>query len=297
MALEFAVLDVFTSKPFRGNPLAIVRVPSEVELSQAQKQAIAKEFNLSETVFLHQQTETDVQNGEARVDIFTPIAELPFAGHPTVGTSNYILHHLKLETARTLVAKAGRLPFQAQGDGVLLSVPHNVHIHTQPFSDRDFGHYPVVSIVKGMNFILAQLPDLEALARPTENLLGTSNTYTAKERLDEGWRDGIVNTYYFVDLGTQEDGTRRLRTRGLGSREDPATGSAASALSSYLTLSEGKGGPLTRSYHITQGVEMGRRGDIHVKVILEENRREIKEVFLGGEAVPTSEGKIQIPSL
>jgi PhzF family phenazine biosynthesis protein len=100
----------------------------------------------------------------------------------------------------------------------------------------------------------------------------------------------------FFDQGIDSEGTRQLRTRCLGSREDPATGSAASALSSYITLQEGIEGPLTRRYQVTQGVEMGRRSEIHVQVTLEESRDKIKEVLIGGVAVQTVEGKINIPS-
>ena len=77
MSLRFATLDVFTDTRFKGNPLALVHVPSGSTITQAQKQAIAFEFNLSETVFLHEDTESP--DGR-RLDIFIPTAEIPFAG-------------------------------------------------------------------------------------------------------------------------------------------------------------------------------------------------------------------------
>jgi PhzF family phenazine biosynthesis protein len=125
MSLQFTTLDVFTTAPFRGNPLAIVHVPIGADLSQAQKQLIAREFNLSESVFLHDQTSEDIQAGQARIDIFTVVAEVPFAGHPTVGTSNYLAHYLKNRTVHTLVTRAGLLPFEVHADGIQLSVAHN----------------------------------------------------------------------------------------------------------------------------------------------------------------------------
>lgn len=88
--LEFVTLDVFTAKPYEGNPLAIVRVPSGRTLSQEQKQIIAREFNLSETTFLHEKAAA-TEDDEWTVDIFMISKELPFAGHPTVGTACYIL--------------------------------------------------------------------------------------------------------------------------------------------------------------------------------------------------------------
>ncbi|CAJ2511415.1 Uu.00g070400.m01.CDS01 [Anthostomella pinea] len=297
MSLTFTTLDVFTSTRFRGNPLAIVQVPTGTDLSQEQKQLIAREFNFSETVFLHEQTDADVKARNARIDIFTPYAEVPFAGHPTIGTSTYLAQHLKLDSAKTLITKAGPLPFKALGDGAQLAVAHDVHIHNRPFADTEFGHYPVVGIVKGMTFILANQPDLEALAKPTENLLGSiAGVYTSHGALDEGFRVGIVVSYFFVDLGTDADGTRKLRTRSLGSREDPATGSAASALCSFLSLTE-RDGPLVRRYAITQGVEMGRQSEISVQVTVNGARTGVEEVLLSGTAVKVMEGKVDIPQV
>lgn len=79
--LKYVILDVFTTKRFAGNPLAIVQLDSAASLSQDQKHQITKEFNLSETVFLH----PEMQEGERRIDIFTPSAELPFAGRRSIG--------------------------------------------------------------------------------------------------------------------------------------------------------------------------------------------------------------------
>ncbi|KAF1968133.1 Diaminopimelate epimerase-like protein [Bimuria novae-zelandiae CBS 107.79] len=81
--LEYAIIDVFTDKRYAGNPLAVVRVPASCKLTQDQKQNIAKEFNLSETTFLHEPKEDETNSWS--VDIFMVNAELPFAGHPTIG--------------------------------------------------------------------------------------------------------------------------------------------------------------------------------------------------------------------
>ncbi|KAI0880134.1 Diaminopimelate epimerase-like protein [Annulohypoxylon maeteangense] len=297
MALNFTTFDVFTTTPFQGNPLAIVQVPIGTYLSQDQKQLIAREFNLSETVFLHEQTPEDVRSWVARVDIFTPLAEVPFAGHPTIGTSNFLLHHLCLGSAKRLSMKAGLITFKEQGSGAEVAVAHDVHIHREPFIGTPYAHHPVVSIVNGMTFILAQLPDLETLAQQTANLVGTSNTYTAKSSLDENWRHGIVVSYFFVDLGITPSTpwTRRLRTRSLGSREDPGTGSAASGLCAYLSLKEGEEGPLTKRYEIIQGVEIGRKNEIKVQVTLNQDRKSVEEILLSGDAVKVLEGQVPIP--
>ncbi|KAI0385497.1 Diaminopimelate epimerase-like protein [Hypomontagnella monticulosa] len=298
MALSFTTFDVFTQTPFRGNPLAIIRVPSGTQLSQTQKQLIAREFNLSETVFLHEQTDEDIRARTARVDIFTPYAEIAFAGHPTVGTANFLLHHLRLDSARVLATRAGLVPFtEGAAKGAQIAVAHNVHVHDAPFAETAFGEHPVVSIVNGMTGIMVRLPDLEALGRQTANLVGTENTYKAKEKLDEGWRNGPVVSYFYVDFGnTGTGGARKLRTRNLGSREDPATGSAASGLCAYLSLLDKDEGPLTREYEVTQGVEMGRRSEIRIRVTLNSARTGIEEILLSGDAVKVLEGTVPIPS-
>ncbi|KAI4866401.1 Diaminopimelate epimerase-like protein [Hypoxylon rubiginosum] len=317
MALAFTTFDVFTTTPFRGNPLAIVQVPAGAALPQVQKQLLAREFNLSETVFLHEQTADDVRARRARVDIFTPIAEVAFAGHPTVGAANFLLHHLNLASGTdVLITKAGPVPFKEVildgAPAAELAVAHDVHVHDpRAFAGAPYAEHPVVSVVNGMTALMARLPDLAALRRrPTANLVGTENTYTAKERLDEGWRSGPVVSYFYVDLGYRVDGVtgdrvRVLRTRNFGSREDPATGSMASGLCAFLSLvekdenddggEEGGEPTLTRRYEVTQGVEIGRRGEIHVRVTLDGSRKGIEEILLSGNAVKILEGKVPIP--
>jgi len=297
--LSFVTLDVFTTTRYTGNPLAIIRVPQSVTLSQSQKQRIAREFNLSESVFLHEQTTHDKTNNSVRIDIFTSYAEVPFAGHPTVGTAKYLLRLLKddpLNNVSALQAKAGRFPISLVSSGAQISLAHNVHIHNSPFADQPtIAQYPVVSIVQGMTFILAELSDLNALANQERNPLGVENVYSAYTKLDEGpWRTGLVGTYFFVDLGFEGE-VKQLRTRMFASREDPATGSAASALTSYLSLQQGK--PGRYKYLLTQGVEMGQRSEISVEVGVKTGADgvEIDEVLLSGSAVLTMQGTLEVP--
>ncbi|KAI1610997.1 phenazine biosynthesis protein-like protein phzf family [Exophiala viscosa] len=299
--LSFVTLDVFTTTRYTGNPLAIIRVPQSITLSQTQKQRIAREFNLSESVFLHEQTAHDKTDQSVRIDIFTSQAEVPFAGHPTVGTANYLLRLLQndpLNNVPALQAKAGRFPISlvSAGSATQIGLAHDVHIHNSPFADQPLvAQYPVVSIVQGMTFILAELPDLNALADQKRNPLGVENVYSAYTKLDEGpWRKGLVGTYFFVDLGI-ENNVRQLRTRMFATREDPATGSAASALTSYLSLQQGK--PGRYKYLLTQGVEMGQRSQISVEVGVKSGADglEIDEVLLSGSAVLTMQGTLEIP--
>lgn len=232
----------------------------------------------------------------------------------------------------TLLTRAGPLPISlaeapsgneeprrgASVGGVQLNVAHNVRIHqsrlTDPavlakfdsagrvnFTDDEIAGFPIVSSVKGMTFFLAQLKTLEDLKnKPTMNLVGTSGTTSqnAKDLMDPDWQTGLLLSYFFVDLGVVEDGhgqVRKLRTRMFGTREDPATGSAASALCGWLSLSEGEGGRVRR-YHITQGVEMSRRCEIGVEVTLKEGGKEIDTLILKGAAVKAMEGTLEVPN-
>ncbi|KAK4934519.1 hypothetical protein LTR10_024236 [Elasticomyces elasticus] len=300
LSYPIASLKTLELEHTNSNPLAIICVPSSITLSQSQKQRIAREFNLSESVFLHEQTTQDKNDHTVRIDIFTSYAEVPFAGHPTVGTANYLLRLLKddpLNNVAALQAKAGRFPITRapEIDGAEIGLAHNVHIHNSPFADQPtIAKYPVVSIVQGMTFILADLPDLETLASQKSNPLGVENVYSAYTKLDEGpWRTGLVGTYFFVDLGFEGE-VRQLRTRMFASREDPATGSAASALTSYLSLQQGK--PGRYKYLLTQGVEMGQRSQISVEVGVKygADGLEIDEILLSGSAVLIMQGTLEV---
>ena len=112
MQLSFITIDAFTTTRYAGNPVAIIRVPAseKFNLTQEQKLNIAKEFNLSEVVFLHLPTPgSDFKDVD--IDIFTSFAELPFAGHPTIGAAHYLLNILG-EKSEAVITKAGRIPIE-----------------------------------------------------------------------------------------------------------------------------------------------------------------------------------------
>jgi PhzF family phenazine biosynthesis protein len=316
--LPFTTLDVFTSTPYSGNPLALIRIPSSLAslVTQTQKQLIAQEFNLSETIFLHEPHNPAIP--EWKVDIFTTDAELPFAGHPTIGAAAYVLSLSGEQQWKhgTLVTRAGPIkialhPDGAEGGVVTAEIPHNVHIHkhtlgqlTLPVSglssekelrDAEF-KAPIVSIVKGMTFLLVELESLEALGRV--RFQGTSIDFHGVLDKEEGWGESFVAKYYFVVLkGNVEGGEGkgeqvvRVRTRMLeADMEDPATGSAASALGSWLALREGR----STRFEVTQGVEMGRRSGIGVTVSLDGEGKKVVGVRLSGSAVVVMEGTLRV---
>ena len=298
MKLSFITVDVFTSTRYAGNPLAIVEVPANQKetLTQAQKQAIAAEFNLSETVFVHLAAPDAKDTNEFIVDIFITKAEIPFAGHPTIGSAYYLLH-LQQQPAEAVITKAGRIPISIDPVSKIVkaSTPHDFHVHEITFTSQLTGKpSPCVAIVKGMNFILVPLPDLPALAHAVENLCADSYNTSV---LDAGWQtSGIIGTMYYVFQGVDEAGNKMYRTRMHGmSTEDPGTGSASCALGSWLALQEstheGKG-PFR--YAFTQGVEMGRRNEIAVEVVRDEKGTGIESVVLSGTAVKVMEGNLEV---
>lgn len=303
MQLSFETYDVFTSTRYRGNPLAVVTIPaSDPKPTQEQKQAIAAEFNLSETIFIH-----DAPSSSARaVDIFITNAELPFAGHPTIGAAVSLLS--SGANIDTIVTKAGPIPVGSTGtNSAQASIPFNVHLHSKTLGDVQVLpdslsgdeavraaelKAPFFSIVKGMNFALVELPDVEALGQTRTRALSSQ-----QDVLDEDWKVGFVGHYYFVRMGTSTtvDGVPvvSLRTRMIeATLEDPATGSAASALCCYLsTAAKEQTVPVIR-YEITQGVEMGRESNIVVQVTLKDGS--LENVALSGAAVKVMSGILTI---
>ncbi|KAK7712912.1 hypothetical protein SLS57_007656 [Botryosphaeria dothidea] len=310
--LPFTTLDVFTRQRFAGNPLAVVKVPAQVSLSQEQKLLLAKEFNYSETVFLH---ERQGNENTWKIDIFLTTAEVPFAGHPTIGTACLVLSQLAGQAdgagiiQGSFITKAGeiRLKYLTSEGEATADIPHNVHIHRETLSrslllkiqpsiailfspnmPRVPEQMPLVSIVKGMTFALIEVDSLATL-----NAAATG-TFSVDVALDEDWDQSFVALYFYFRLADSADGTRNLRTRMVeGALEDPATGSAASALACFLSLEEGVAGQ-TQRYAITQGVEMGRRSEIGVRVSLAKTRGEIESVQLRGAAVEVMDGTLAV---
>ncbi len=266
-AYEFVTVDVFTEHRFGGNPLAVF--PDARGLSDAQMQALASEFNLSETTFV---LPPDNPQHHARVRIFTPRTELPFAGHPNVGTG-YVLARRDADPPEHLVFEelAGLVRVHIQRDaakqivGAQISAPHSLSIDVAipedviaacaGLSEDDVlttAHTPLVASV-GALVVIAELTGLEALSRASPDLAAFRD---AAERFP------TIGARFALHLYVRLDGdATRLRARMfaplVGVLEDPATGSANAALAALLTsLAPGENVDLT--YDIAQGVEMGR---------------------------------------
>ena len=318
--LAFATFDVFTETRLKGNPLAIVKVPKDCVLEQSLKQAIAREFNFSETVFLHEAE--DESSLDRRIDIFTTTTELPFAGHPTIGSICCIGARSIAASAQafTVMTKAGSIQSKyAKGKG-WAAIPHHVHIHGNSLtrskveslypsidarpqddlvdlwplgSSGSFLDFPVVSIVKGMTFILIEFPNVEHYLQRLK--VGRQMKYADAISLDGEWTPSFAAPYFYSILSEGIDQPTRIRARMIEPQigEDPATGSAACTLGAYLALQSDKGGKTFR-FNVEQGVEMGRASEIGVEVVLDESGEAVEEVLLSGTAIQVTEGTLML---
>jgi len=305
--LEFVTLDVFTDTPYQGNPLAIVLVPPQHEISDTILQIIAREFNLSETVFLYLNgDENNTQEAhkskalEWSMRIFMTDRELPFAGHPTIGAAFYALTQLNNinATKARLHCPAGIIEadFDAASRTAKASIPQNVHLHTghrytteeiramQPglTDDAQLKAFDVFSPVAGMSFLNVELSSLDALAA-----IATTPVKPAL-KLDDGWDHGFGATLFYVKNGDDQVKTRMIS----GSLEDPATGAASCGLGAMLALKD-KSSEIT-TLKITQGVEIGRRSNIGVVTTLSKDREGVQKVELFGTAVEVMKGTLRV---
>ncbi|MDQ3767542.1 MAG: PhzF family phenazine biosynthesis protein [Actinomycetota bacterium] len=270
--MEFLQVDVFTETPYRGNPLAVF--PHAGELSRPQMQTIAMEMNLSETTFV-----TNAARDSYEVLIFTPMEELPFAGHPTIGTA-WTLRHLGLISGDEVYqhSPAGPTPVRARGQMLWFmrsgSATGDVE-DTDPNAPRriadalglDADALGLEARELGRSGFLRPAysnAGLQQLMVPVKNLHALGACRPDAERLGEVSPEGA---YCFTATGAGQ-----ARARGFfpdfGIPEDPATGSAAAALGLYLASRLG-----TVELSVAQGVEMGRPSLIRIQA--EQGRVEV----------------------
>jgi trans-2,3-dihydro-3-hydroxyanthranilate isomerase len=300
--LQFYTLDVFTETRFGGNPLAVVLGADDLPTGEMQR--IAREFNLSETVFVESPGSDPTQ---FTLRIFTPTQELPFAGHPTVGTA-CLLAELGLapqgsEVSFVLQEKVGPVPVRVQRAAqrapfAQLSVAKLPEYGPPPPSRRilagllgldvdDLLESPGPRAVScGVPFLLVPLRAPETLAGIEIDTAGWRAAFTAAPYCN--WATQLF-VYARSHLGGDSDWQARMFAPELGVIEDPATGSAAAALAGALaTESEVRDGPL--SWALAQGVEMGRPS----RLLLEADKRDggVTAVRVGGHAVRVSSGML-----
>jgi trans-2,3-dihydro-3-hydroxyanthranilate isomerase len=303
MGLKFHVLDVFTDERFGGNPVAVVLDADK--LDDAQMQRLAREFNLSETVFV---LRSERPAHSARMRIFTPKSEVPFAGHPTIGTAT-LLAELNAPTlngekdalivleqtigtvrvgvrARTgaatfaefdapkLPAEAGRLP----PDDVLAS-----GLGLMP-SEIGFENHEPLCFAAGNTFAFVPIVSMEAIARARVNGAHWERAFE---------QQGVTGVYLYTRqcMHTASAFHSRMFAPQVGIAEDPATGSAAVGLAGLVhhfdRLPDG-----THKRVVEQGYEMGRPSQIVLTLVVAGGK--LTTVRIGGAAVRVAEGTITV---
>lgn len=300
MPLQFHILDVFTDERYGGNPLAVVLDADA--LDKARCQAIAREFNLSETVFVI--APRDPIN-TARLRIFTPTRELPFAGHPTVGTAAL----LALLRAPGMLARQDLSVVLEETIGVVECIVRRAKgklrasftlpkrpelIGEAPLPDAlaaalsvdanqiGFGRHRPAIVSAGVPFVLVPLASREAVARAAPNMAYWHTTFQAPapESVFVYCRETVTENAAFH---------ARMFAPGFGMIEDPATGAAAAALIGATVAFDGyRDGDHTLI--IEQGFEMGRPSLITLGLDIEDGA--LTAASVGGGAVMVAQGTL-----
>jgi trans-2,3-dihydro-3-hydroxyanthranilate isomerase len=299
MRYRFFTCDVFTDTRFGGNQLAVL--PEAAGLSDEQMQRIAREFNYSETTFV-----LPAEAGHTRrVRIFTPPREVPFAGHPNIGTAFVLagmgaFGPLDAPLSVTFEEQAGLVPVavhKRRGERIWceLTAPQRLTLGKAisvesvaaavSLAADDIlttAHAPLVASV-GLPFILAELRDREALGRARPDMSALEGL--AAEGIDQ------PDILLYVRTSDGFDVRARMFAPMDGVPEDPATGSAICALVGLLShLDEAASGDF--SWRIAQGVEMGRPSVLEART--QKRNGAVVDVRVGGECVLVSEGLIEV---
>lgn len=283
--MKYYIVDVFAEKKYQGNQLAVF-LP-ENELSTIEMQQIAREMNFSETTFI---TSGKQENGGYDVRIFTPDTEVPFAGHPTLGTA-FIIHEL-IENRKKqniyLNLEVGKIPVSVNEENFVMR--QNQPEFGMTFDDREMigqivnlraedvdYDFPVQVASTGLPCVVVPLNSVDAIERCVVN-----------HKLFQEFIDTYEKCNYLVFA---REGENRLRVRVFmddpGFLEDPATGSANGNLAGYL-LKYGYFGQNAIEYTVSQGSEMGRPSIIRVSATLDNGEYDI---HVGGRVELVSEGE------
>jgi len=301
MNYRYVTCDVFTDTRFGGNPLAVL--PDAEGLSDLQMQQIAREFNYSETTFVFPPERAHTR----KVRIFTPSQEVPFAGHPNVGTAFVLAKFAELgeihsSMSVTFEEKAGLVPItikEARGEilSCELQAPQPVSfgkkippalvasaISLDAVDLVTTTHEPQVVSV-GLPFVMAELRDRAALERISTNINGFQ---TIRGLINEGLRASL---YLYTRVEDGVDIRARMLAPLSGVPEDPATGSAGCAVTGLLAHRDAKASG-HYSFQIAQGVEMGRPSLLHARA--EKSNGIVQASWIGGACVLVAEGSIAL---
>jgi trans-2,3-dihydro-3-hydroxyanthranilate isomerase len=289
--MRYRVVDVFTKQALEGNPLAVF--PDASGLDDGTMQKIARELNLSETTFVSPSARTDCV---ARVRIFTPMREMVFAGHPTIGTSFVLLDEgivAKQNGHFVLELKVGPVPLRVEpGERPL------IWLATPPITWGSSYDRSVCAEVLGLH------PDDLLDIAPQLLSAGNPNVFIAvqdKDAVDRAWLDlaglrilkgGRTEAVcVFVFAPTAEGAYSRMFAPEHGVSEDPATGSATGPLAAYMMRHRLAPSSSGARFYSEQGTKMGRRSILYVQIIGEQGADGIE---IGGYVTPVVEAAMTL---
>lgn len=281
--MRFYIVDCFAQEKYQGNQLAVFLPNRPMETQEMQQ--VAHEIGFSETAFLLSGKQ---ENGGYDVRIFTPDVEVPFAGHPTLGTAYVIWKEIEGGETRQirLNLKAGQIPVDMEGARLTMTqnqpqfgeilakslVAPALSLKLEDIRDD----YPVQWVSTGLEAIMIPLKSTEAIE---------------KCRVDFLERQRFIDKYYKCNLLVFAQESDRLRVRvfmdDTGFLEDPATGSANGCLAAYL-LRHNYFHSQRISYEVSQGREIGRPSLLYVQAVLEQDMYTIQ---VGGKAVIVAHGE------
>ncbi|MEM9508075.1 MAG: PhzF family phenazine biosynthesis protein [Cyanobacteria bacterium P01_E01_bin.35] len=306
VSYKFYTADVFTDHILGGgNQLAVF--PDAKGLSSEMMQKIAKEFNLSETAFV---LPPQNSNNTKKLRIFTPSTELPFAGHPTIGTAHVLaaIGEILIENQSTeIICEEGvgdvRVVIHSQdGKPVAANLttaqlpefipnPPEASIIARILSlktgDLPLGKWSPEAVSCGVSFLFVPVRDRAALGKISLNL----------ELWQKHLQASQAPQLYVFCFDSELEGSdirARMFAPAMGIAEDPATGAAASALAGYLGVRDQTESGLLQ-WRVEQGFEMGRPSILEVEA--EKQAGQIVKVRVGGQSVMVSEGEIEIPDV
>jgi trans-2,3-dihydro-3-hydroxyanthranilate isomerase len=280
-SFRYVVVDVFTDTPLVGNALAVFT--DGRELGEEEMQRLAREMNLSESVFVL----TAEADGDARIRIFTPSQELEFAGHPTLGSAFVLagpmqMPEIRLETLRGIVPVA----LEREHDRIVFGRMQQPLPAWRPYDEAagllaalhvDRSELPVEHYDNGAQFVYVGLGSEDQVAALRPDPVALSDL------------PGIVGVMCFAGSGAHWKA--RMFAPGGGVSEDPATGSAAGPLAVHLAR-HGRIG-FGDEIEITQGVEIGRPSTLFARAV--GSAQELERVEVGGSAVVVARGEFRLP--
>jgi trans-2,3-dihydro-3-hydroxyanthranilate isomerase len=277
---RYVVADVFTDRPLTGNQLAVFTDAREIP--DEQLQPLAKEMNFSETVFVY----PPEQGGHVKIRIFTPAAEMPFAGHPVLGSAFVLAGPLQLITINLETLK-GIVPVELEREGarIVFGRMSQPIPEVSPFDQEtdllaalriDHSELPIELYDLGIRHVYVALPSEEAVA-------ALEPDYAALARIQ-----GYVGTNCFAGSGTRWK--TRMFAPADGVPEDPATGSAAGPLACHLAR-HGRIG-WGEEIEISQGEEIGRPSKLYARA--HGSTEAIERVEVGGSAVVVARGEFRL---